>query len=246
VSSDTTPTPNASMWVAATVTDVRAESPLVKTFRFTLPHIVEHLPGQHYEIRLTAPDGYQAARLYSAASAASGGRTLELTIALMPDGEISTYMHQAVKAGDVIEIRGPLGKFFVWSPDDPTPALLIAGGTGVVPMRCIMQARAAAGVAPPIKLLYSVRTNEEILYKDELQHNPDTTITITRQASPDWTGARGRIAPDILRQTLAELPSDAICYVCGSTPFVEAIADMLVEVGIDAARIKTERFGATK
>lgn len=246
VSNDTTPTPNASQWVEATIAAIRDESPFVKTFRFTLPHPAVHLPGQHYEIRLTAPDGYHAARLYSAASVADGGRELELTIALMPDGEVSTYMHQGAKVGDIVEVRGPLGKFFVWNPEVPEPALLIAGGTGVVPMRCILQASAKAASTSPIKLLYSVRTAEEVLYKSELQNNPDATITITRHPPLDWAGSRGRITPALLRQALADLPPDVVCYVCGSTPFVEAMADMLVAIGVDVARIKTERFGATK
>lgn len=244
VSNDTIPMP--SEWVAATIRGIRDESPLVKTFRFSLPRIVRHLPGQHYEIRLTAPDGYQAARLYSAASAADDSNELELTIALMPDGEVSTYMHQAAKVGDQVEIRGPLGKFFVWSPQDSQPVLLIAGGTGVVPMRCMLHAHAMHHAQTPIKLLYSVRTEEEMIYKDELLNNPAVTTTITRQASPEWAGVRGRLTPDVLEQTLATLPEETVCYVCGSTPFVEAVADMLVAIGVNAASIKTERFGATR
>lgn len=244
VNSDTTPMHSASEWLVASIVAIRNESPEVKTFRFRFEHEVNHVPGQHYEIRLTAPDGYQAARLYSAASAAvRGGRELELTIALMPGGEISSYMHVVAKVGDQVEIRGPLGKFFVWKPEQALPALLVAGGTGVVPMRCMLQSRPAS---VPMKLLYSVRTDEECLYKDEFGSSDDVITTVTRQASPQWSGLRGRITPELLRQTLATLPRNTQCYVCGSTPFVEAMADMLVEVGVAPAQIKTERFGATK
>ena len=243
VSSDTTPTPSASDWVTATLVSIQDESPLVKTFRFRFLHEVRHIPGQHYEIRLTAPDGYRAARLYSAASpAVPGGHDLELTIALMPEGEVSSYMHAAAKVGDQIELRGPLGKFFVWSPKVAQPALLVAGGTGVVPMRCMLLSRPPA---TPMRLLYSVRSDEEALYKDELLGRDDIDITVTRRASPDWSGLKGRITPQLLRRSLAALPNDAVCYVCGSTPFVEAMADMLVEIGVSAERVKTERFGST-
>ncbi|HYH74959.1 MAG TPA: FAD-binding oxidoreductase, partial [Candidatus Saccharimonadales bacterium] len=132
-----TPTNNASTWHEATVTSITDETPTVKSFVFTLPQPAVHLAGQHYEIRLTAADGYQAARLYSAASLGTGDNALELTIALLPDGEVSPYLHEVLAIGDQVEIRGPLGKFFVWRPEDTQPVLLIGGGSGIVPMRCI-------------------------------------------------------------------------------------------------------------
>ena len=237
-----------SQWVSATILEIRDETPTVKTFRFRLSRLVKHEAGQHYEIRLTAPNGYQAARLYSAASAASGNNELELTVALLPDGEVSPYMHHAAKVGDQIEVRGPLGKFFVWKPEDPSPVLLIAGGSGVVPMRCMLQAHQAGGSNASVRLLYSARTSDEIIYKTDLLHSPvfseATTITITGE-SGGWTGRTGRIDGGLIKQALAGLPSPPLCYVCGATPFVEAMADLLVSLGIDAARIKTERFGAT-
>lgn len=236
-----------SEWFPATITSIVQETPTVKTFRFELPHTVQHLAGQHYEIRLTAPDGYQAARLYSAASVASGNNWLELTIALLPNGELSPYMHQSASVGTQVEIRGPLGRFFVWEPNNTGPVLMIAGGTGVVPMRCILQAHAANSSSAPIRLLYSSRTYDEIIYKDELlgAFAEHATITVSDEQPTDWTGQTGRIDSAKLQQALAELPPNPICYLCGSTPFVEAMANALVTLGVSADRIKAERFGAT-
>jgi len=234
----------ASEWSAATVVAIRQETPTVKTFTFELPHKVTHLAGQHYEIRLTAPDGYQAARLYSAASPAQGNSRLELTIVLLPSGEVSPYMHRNVQVGDQIELRGPLGKFFVWEPLAPAPVLLLAGGSGVVPMRCIMQARAAAHSDIPCHLLYGARSFDEIIYKPELLNTDGVTITLDT-ANDDWHGNTGRITAELLRQELAKLPPAPMCYICGSTPFVEAVSNSLVAMGVAPETIKTERFGAT-
>ena len=246
VNNDTTLTPSSSDWVVAKIVAIRQETATTKTFRFLLPHPAIHEAGQHYEIRLTAPSGYQAARLYSAASASDGSNEVELTIVLLPGGEVSTYMHQTAKVGDDIELRGPLGKFFVWRPTDNLPTLLIAGGSGVVPMRCMLQSYAAHHATSPIRLLYSVRTDQDIIYRAELFDNPNVTVTATRESSASWRGMTGRITPELLRQTIGFLPPETVCYVCGATPFVEAMADMLVQIGVDAARVKTERFGATK
>lgn len=249
-----TPTSNhlateSSEWFPATITQIVQETPTVKTFRFALPHPVQHLAGQHYEIRLTAPDGYQAARLYSAASVASGDNHLDLTIALLPDGEVSPYMHQIATVGTQVEIRGPLGKFFIWDPTDERPVLLVAGGSGVVPMRCILQAHAQAHSSAPIHLLYSVRTYQSIIYKHELLREQalasNTTIAVTDEFPTGWHDKTGRINQTMLQEVLAMLPSNPVCYLCGSTPFVEAIANMLVVLGIPTDNIKAERFGAT-
>ncbi|HSW66937.1 MAG TPA: ferredoxin reductase [Bacillota bacterium] len=234
----------ASEWKAATVTAIRDETPTVKTFTFEMPHIVNHLAGQHYEIRLTAPDGYQAARLYSAASAAQGDKLLELTVALLPDGEVSPYLHRNVRVGDQLELRGPLGKFFVWTPDVSAPALLLAGGSGVVPMRCIIQAHALAQAAAPYHLVYGARTQDEIIYKPDLINHPNVTITLDT-APAGWQGSTGRITLELLQAQINKLPSTPLCYVCGTTPFVEAMANSLIHLGIPAEYIKAERFGAT-
>ncbi len=235
---------DASDWRIATVRAIRDESPTAKTFTFELPGEVVHLPGQHYEIRLTAEDGYQAARLYSAASIANESRLLELTLVLVPDGELTPYMFEHVGVGDQVEIRGPLGKFFVWHATDSAPLLLIGGGSGVVPLRCILQAHAQADSAVPVRLLYSSRSYDDIIYKPELLHSNSVTITLTHQHSADWQGHVGLLDEAALREALANLLEVPMCYVCGRTPFVEAMSDTLVRIGVPPARIKAERFGA--
>ena len=236
---------NASTWYAADVTEIRQESPTARTLRLRLPHPVEHLPGQHYEIRLTAPDGYQAARLYSAASAADGSDNLELTIALVQDGEVSPYLTNSLTVGSHAEVRGPLGKFFVWDAATAGPTLLVAGGSGVAPMRAILQAHATSNSATPLRLLYSARSHDEIFYKDYLLHNDRVGITITGEASADWRGHSGRINKTLLATTLKDLgTATPDCFVCGMTPFVEAMTQLLVEAGIPAGKIKAERYGS--
>lgn len=233
----------ASEWVAATIAAIADETPTVKTFTFELPRPITHLAGQHYEIRLTAPDGYQAARLYSAASAATGDNRLQLTIQLLAGGEVSPYMHHNAQVGDQVELRGPLGKFFIWKPEPAMPFLLIAGGSGVVPMRCIMQAYAQAQATAPFHLLYGARTYDDIIYKSELLNSPNVTIALSDSQPNGWTGYRGRIDPALIRSTLAQFSAPPTCYLCGATAFVEAMADTIVACGIPAGYIKAERYG---
>ena len=242
VSRDMTPM-NNSTWFQSNVKEIITETPTVKTFVLELPHDVSHLAGQHYEIRLTSEDGYQAARLYSAASPANSVKTLELTVALLTNGELSPYLHEYIKVGDQLEIRGPLGKFFVWNPEDTSPVLLIAGGSGVVPMRCILNAHHDSGSKTDISVLYSARSFEEIIYKDELVDQPNIQITLTDNIPDEWRGLKGRIDINTLKQSLEAMGSSPLCYVCGSTPFVEAMADSLLSLGVPSERIKTERFG---
>lgn len=237
---------NPSDWCVATVAKIVDETPMVKTFTFTMPHTVDHMAGQHYEVRLTAEDGYQAARLYSAASAATGSNELDLTIAVYADGEVSPYLHEHLRVGDKLEIRGPLGKFFVWEPSMPEPIFMVGGGTGIVPLRCILQAHHAADAATPISLLYSARSFDEIIYRRELLA-PDAPVTITLTGEPppaEWTGQTGRISMALLEMVLATMDIDAkpLCYVCGMTPFVETISTALLAMDIPPARIKAERF----
>jgi ferredoxin-NADP reductase len=243
-SNDMTATPNASDWQLASVQAIRDESPQAKTFILELPRAVQHLPGQHYELRLTADDGYQAARLYSAASAANGSNQLELTIAAVADGEITPYLHEQLAVGDRLEVRGPLGKFFVWDPDAPQPALLLGGGSGVVPLRAMVQAHQQAASETPMRLLYGARDYEAILYKDEFLGSDAVTISLSNNWPDDWRGHTGYIDRALIAATLKTLPDNTMCYVCGLTRFVESIADTLVELGIPPARIKAERFGA--
>lgn len=236
--------PTSSAWVPARIVAIVSETPTVKTFTFELPHPVTHLAGQHYEIRLTAPNGYQAARLYSAASAAANDNRLQLTIQLLEGGEVSPYMHHGTKVGDAIELRGPLGKFFVWDPAATAPVLLVAGGSGVVPMRCILQAHRSAKSATPLQLLYGARTYDDIIYKPELLNTPEVTIALSDSQPKGWPGLSGRINQAALQAVLAKLPALPICYLCGATPFVEAMATVIITAGVPAANIKAERFGS--
>jgi len=236
---------NASSWHAAIITAIMVESPKVKTLRMRLPHPVVHLPGQHYEIRLTAPDGYQAARLYSAASAADGSDSLELTIERVPDGEVSPYLVDSLQLSGQVEVRGPLGKFFVWDASKAGPTLLIAGGSGVAPMRAILQAHAVSNSTAPMRLLYSAHNYDDILYKDFLLHDDRVDITLTGDTPADWTGRNGRIDDERLATALQAIGTTPDCYVCGMTPFVEAMTRLLVAAGIPANRIKAERYGST-
>lgn len=243
-SSDTTPMSNPSTWRVAAIAAIRNETPTVKTFGFTFADSINHLAGQHYEIRLTSADGYHAARLYSAASVADGSNLLELTVALLPGGEVSPYLHGQAHIGDQVEIRGPLGKFFVWEATVPDAVLLIGGGSGVVPLRCMIMSHRRSTARSPMHLLYSARSYEEIIYKSDLINDPNVDITLTGSAPAEWQGERGRIDQTVLGHELGKLPTMPLCYVCGATPFVEAIADMLLSLGVPPARIRTERFGA--
>ncbi len=255
MSNVTTPTtkkqPLPTDWRVGTVTHIRSEAPGLRSYSFAFDTPVEHEAGQHYEIRLTAEDGYQAARLYSAAMPANGsGNTLQLTIALMPYGEISPYLFNHVRSGSQLEIRGPLGKYFTWSETDPHPILLIGGGTGVVPLRAIRIAHQQCCSDAPIRLLYSVGTYQDMAYKYELfpEHGvppADITMTFTSRAPAGWQGYTRRIDKRMIKDLLESYKTPPHAYVCGPTPMVEGVATMLVAAGLDFATIKTERFGPT-
>ncbi len=244
-SNDMTPT-NNSAWYEAEVVAITTETATTKTLTFRLPHPVSHLAGQHYEIRLTAADGYQAARLYSAASIAEGNAELQLTVVDTPDGEVSPYVTTHLKVGDHVEIRGPLGRFFVWNPQEARPVLLLAGGSGVVPMRAILRAHAQVHAATPMRLLYSVRTVDDIIYRDEFLSDPRVIITLTRpdQAPADWQGPVGHLNKVTIRRVLDSLGPHPLCYVCGMDGFVEAAVSLLLDAGVPPSSIKAERFGA--
>jgi ferredoxin-NADP reductase len=199
-------------------------------------------------VRLTAPDGYRASRSYSIGSAWTGD-TIELTVEQVPDGEVSPYLVDVVKAGDQLEIRGPVGGWFVWRPEQEGPVQLIGGGSGIVPLMAIMRTHAAAGSPTPVRLLYSVRRPASVIYVDDLKRlaagdHVDVRFVYTREA-PAGEPRVGRIDAGLIEQ-LAFEPADApTTYVCGPTPFVEAAADLLVAAGYDPARVRTERFGPT-
>jgi ferredoxin-NADP reductase len=207
-----------------------------------------HAAGQHVDVRLTAPDGYTAQRSYSLAAPADGDR-VELTVQHVDDGEVSEYLANVYAIGDPVEVRGPVGGWFVWRPTHPDPVFLVAGGSGIVPLMAMIRARAAADSKTPFRLLYSVRSPNEIIFADELRRRArddrglDVTYLYTRSAPDGWPGRPHRITVADLNN--AGWPPDLApaCFVCGPTGFVEAAADILVALGHDPRRVKTERFG---
>jgi ferredoxin-NADP reductase len=225
------------MWQTATVVATRDETPRARTFRLALPGPSHHVPGQHYVVRLTAPDGYTASRSYSVASAPDGTNGIELTVERLEEGEVSTYLHDVVEPGDELEVRGPIGGWFVW--DGTTPAVLLGGGSGVVPLMAMLRHARNTGRPDLVRLVVSVRSNQDLYYADELP-GPETTVVYTRQAPDDWPRPVGRLTVD-------DLPADALpdvtAYVCGSARFADAATDLLVAGGFPTDRIRVERFG---
>jgi ferredoxin-NADP reductase len=235
-------------WLIAEAVDIVTETPRVKTIAFDVPGWPGHRAGQHVDVRLTAEDGYQAQRSYSIASAPDGTR-IELTVERLDDGEVSPYLTDELGRGDQIELRGPVGGYFVWEPAQGGPLLLVAGGSGVVPLMAMIRLRAKEGSAADTRLLFSSRSWEDVIYRDELGRAERGGLrvvhTLTRSHPRGWTGHARRVDAEMLAEvgpTPAERPH---VYVCGPTPFVEAVAATLVELGHDPERIKTERFGPT-
>ena len=225
-------------WQIATVTEVIDETPRVKSFRFDVPMWMEHLPGQHYDVRLTAPDGYRAQRSYSIASSPLDVGQIELTIDLLDDGEVSPYFHEVVQVGDQVELRGPCTSYFVWRGEQPV--LLVGGGSGVVPLMCMLRHKRRTMPELDMRLVYSVRYPDDVIYRDEL--GDGAALTYTREAPDGWSGHTGHIDAKLLRG-----PADGagLAFVCGSNGFVEAASDLLVELGMGPSTIRTERFGPT-
>jgi ferredoxin-NADP reductase len=234
------------IWQVATVEQVIDETPTVRTIDFALPDWPGHHPGQHLDLRLTADDGYTAEREYSIASAP--GEPLAITVERLDDGEVSPYLTQDVRAGDQLELRGPVGGYFIWEPADGGPLLLVAGGSGIAPLRAILRHRERTGSAVPTKLLYSARSLPDVIYRDELDRYHDgvqVTYTLTRSQPPGWTGHTGRVNAGMLAEVAWAADTDPLTFVCGPTSFVETVAEALVGLGYPPARVKTERFGAT-
>jgi ferredoxin-NADP reductase len=233
-------------WRVATVREIRPETPRVQTIVLDVPGWEGHRAGQHVDVRLTAEDGYQAERSYSIASPTDAER-LELTVERLDDGEVSPYLTAEARPGDQFEIRGPVGGYFVWDPDPGGAVLLVGGGSGIVPLMAMARQRAENGDDVPTRLLYSARTLDDVIYRDDLTKLTgdgfDVVFTLTREQPEGWTGYARRVDRDLL----AEVAPDelALTFVCGPTPFVEAVAEALVELGHDPSRIKTERFGPT-
>jgi ferredoxin-NADP reductase len=207
-----------------------------------------HLAGQHVDIRLTAPDGYQAQRSYSIASAPDDAQ-LELTVERLSDGEVSPYLADELREGDELELRGPIGGYFVWKESFGGPVMLVAGGSGIVPLRSILRHWSAVGSDVEVRLLYSTRSWEQVIYRDELSTlraaGVRVDLTLTRAWPADWDGRRGRIDRDMLEEVSFGATDGPLTYVCGPTPMVEGVASALVEIGHRPERIRTERFGPT-
>jgi ferredoxin-NADP reductase len=234
-------------WLAAEVAGSNWETPRVRTLELNVPGWADHRAGQHLDVRLTAEDGYQAERSYSIAS--TPGEPLAVTVERLDDGEVSPYLVDEARKGDRFEIRGPIGGYFVWEPDDPARVLLVAGGSGVVPLMSMARSRARAGVKAPMRLLYSSRSLEDVIYREELEalagDGFEVVHTLTRGQPPGWAGYSRRIDPELLAEVAWPAGDEPRVFVCGSTRFVDAAADGLVGLGYDPRSIRTERFGAT-
>jgi ferredoxin-NADP reductase len=233
-------------WQVAEVAEVVEETPRVKTLVLEVPGWPGHRAGQHLDVRLTAEDGYQAAREYSIASAP--GEPAAITVERLDDGEVSPYLTDEVRPGDAFEIRGPVGGYFVWDTDHGGPLFLVAGGSGVVPLRAILRHRRRSGSDVPARLLYSSRTFDHVIYRMELEEPMDgveVIHTLTREQPPGWTGYSRRVDADLLAEAAWPVEDDPLVYVCGPTSFVETVAGGLVQLGYRPGRVKTERFGAT-
>jgi ferredoxin-NADP reductase len=227
-------------WQLARVVGLVAENARTTSLVLRPPDWPGHLAGQHVDVRLTAEDGYQTQRSYSIASAPED-EYLVLTVERLDDGEVSPYLTETVQPGDELELRGPVGGYFVWEESLGGPLLLVGGGSGVVPLRAMLRYHRAAGSDLPVRLLYSARTQADLIYQRELS-GFDTTITLTRE---HWAGRTGRVDRELLEEVAWPATDHPLVYVCGPTRFVEAVATALVSLGHDASRVRTERFGPT-
>ena len=243
--------PEPLVWQISTVTAIRAETPEVSSYTLQLPNWRAHRAGQHYDVRLTAADGYQAQRSYSIASPPSRAGEVDLTIERIVDGEVSPYFHDIVQVGDMVEVRGPIGGYFVWEPALGGPLLLVGGGSGVVPLMAMLRERASAEAKPPTVLLHSSRTFDDVIYREELatlaSNNAGLRViqTLTRSQPAGWSGYDRRIDRPMLTEAIAAAGAQPLAYICGPTLLVEAAANGLVELGVPPAQVRTERFGPT-
>ncbi len=229
-------------WQFCDVAELVDETSSVRTILLDAPDWPGHRAGQHVDVRLTAEDGYQAQRSYSIASPPEDER-LAITVERLDDGEVSPYLAEELVVGDKLELRGPIGGYFVWEAERGGPLLLIGGGSGVVPLMCMLRHRAAAAPAVPARLLYSARSLDDVIYREELG-GFDVVYTLTREQPPGWTGYARRVDAEMLRE-VADPAAAGLAYVCGPTRFVEAVADGLVGLGYAPERVRTERFGPT-
>ena len=225
-------------WQIGTVAAIKRETPRVKSFRIELPMWMPHLPGQHYDVRLTAPDGYRTQRSYSVASSPLDKGEIELTIDRLEDGEVSPYFHDVVVEGDEVEVRGPFTSYFVWRGE--SPVLLLGGGSGVVPLMCMLRHRRRTMPELPMRLVYSVRTAEDVIYGDEL--GDDALLTFTREPPDHWVGHTGRVDAALIAEAGLE---PGIAFICGSNGFVETASELVLAAGFEPGQVRTERFGPT-
>ena len=233
-------------WESVKVGSITDETAQTRTLRLDVPDWAGHRAGQHLDIRLTADDGYRAERSYSIASAP--GEPVAITVERLDDGEVSPYLTGELRPGDELELRGPIGRWFVWDPTDGGPLLLVAGGSGVVPLRAILRHRQRSGSDVPVRLLYSSRTLADVIYHRELDRHRDgaqVSYTLTRRQPPGWTGYSGRVDAAMLAEIAWPASQHPLALVCGPTRFVETVAEKLVALGYPPARVKTERFGGT-
>ena len=242
--------PRRLFWRLAEVAEVVPETPRTKSLVLEVPGWEGHKAGQHLDVRLTAEDGYQAQRSYSIASAPEDGR-LTLTVDRLEEGEVSPYLTEVLMRGDKLELRGPIGGYFTWEAADGGPLLLVAGGSGVVPIMAMIRHRTAVGSDVPTRLLYSSRSYEEIIYREELERlaaqdgSLEVIHTLTRSRPEGWSGYDRRIDAEMLAEVAWSPDESLLTFVCGPTSLVEGVAAALVSLGHDPAHVKTERFGAT-
>jgi ferredoxin-NADP reductase len=237
-------------WLTAEVAAVLPETPRVRSLVLAVPGWPGHRAGQHVDVRLTAEDGYQAQRSYSIASAPEL-QELVLTVERLDDGEVSPYLVDEIRAGDVLELRGPIGGYFVWDASLSDPLLLVGGGSGVVPLMGMLRHRVAAGGSAPVRLLYSSRSLEDVIYREELERLSSRSDglavihTLTREQPPNWEGFARRIDADMLSEVAWPASESPTTFICGPTRLVESVAQGLVDLGYEPSRVKTERFGPT-
>jgi len=239
------------MWRVGTVVALQDETATARTITLDVPDWPGHVAGQHVDVRLTASDGYSAVRSYSIASAPNPERRVELTVERLPNGEVSPYLTQELTVSDPLELRGPIGGWFVWRPEQTELILLIAGGSGIIPLMAMIRSRASASSTAPFRLLYSVRDPGSVLFRDELHALPhqERSVTVTyaytRTVPKGWSRAPGRIDAALIADEAWPSNLSPICYVCGPTSFVETTSNLLIAAGNDPNRIRTERFGPT-
>jgi ferredoxin-NADP reductase len=236
--------PGRLTWQLGRVVSSTRETERTKSIALELPEWAGHRAGQHVDVRLTAEDGYQAERSYSIGSAPED-QNLVLTVERLDDGEVSPYLTDDLREGDELELRGPIGGYFIWEDRLGGPLVLIGGGSGIVPFRSMLRHHDAARSSVPIRILYSSRTLGDVIYRDELLGRDEVQLALTREWPDDWTGHRGRVDAELLGRVVWPPEENPLIYICGPTGFVEAIAESLVGSGHDPSRVRTERFGPT-